>query len=405
MQSGAIMPRVASPTITRCAWKANRWLVDGIRDGQGNRIRRFFTSREAAAAYLTDHREKARQEGRAGLTFTQAERNDARRALDELRQFASAQPERAGGVTLTDAARHYVELLNRLTKTEPVAELITRFIEAKEADGRSDRYLSDLRSRLSDFGRTFGGKPAAAVSTRDLDEWLRSLAQKPYSLSPQSRVNFRRVLHALFQFGLVQDLVRENPVARTARPKVLAAEPGILTPAQMTVLLQAAAPALKPVLAIGGFAGLRPAELHRLSWDAVDLEQRHITVSAKASKTASRRIVMIADNLLAWLLQAPKRLGSVCPADERKLFETARKSANITDWPSDALRHSWVTYRFALTNDAAVTAAEAGHDQTILHRHYRALATRTVAEQWFAIFPNEGVAAAPIPFTPVASQA
>ncbi len=63
----------------------------------------------------------------------------------------------------------------------------------------------------------------------------------------------------------------------------------------------------------------------------------------------------------------------------------ARAVAGIRRWPGDALRHSWVTYRFALTGDAVRTAAEAGHDQAILHRHYRPLATKSEAEKWFGI--------------------
>jgi integrase len=126
-----------------------------------------------------------------------------------------------------------------------------------------------------------------------------------------------------------------------------------------------------PALAIGGSAGLRPAEVHRLTWDAVNLEERHISVSANASKTASRRLVPICDNLLAWLLRAPKRVGLVMPLSEM------------------------------IERDLAV---EAGHDQAVLHRHYRALATKTVAEKWFAILPGDGVAQ-PVPFYPKAARA
>jgi hypothetical protein len=73
---------------------------------------------------------------------------------------------------------------------------------------------------------------------------------------------------------------------------------------------------------------------------------------------------------------------------ERDLAVAAREAAGIKKWPADGLRHSWVTYRFALTGDAARTAAEAGHDQAVLHRHYRALATKAQAEAYFAIVPR-----------------
>jgi len=328
------------------------------------------------------------------MAFTDAQRADARHALQELATFP--------GATLTDAARNYADFLRRTERTVPVAELVAMFLEAKKADGRSPRYLSDLRVRLGDFAGSFGDKLTAAVTTRDLDDWLHGLP-----VGPQSRVNYRRVLSALFNFACARELARENPVTRTGKPKVFAKEPGILTPTQFERLLNAADERIRPALAIGGLAGLRPAELHRLTWDAINLEERHISVSAKTSKTASRRLVPICDNLLAWLLTAPKRVGPVMPLSEmieRGLAIEAREAAGIKTWPADGLRHSWVSYRFALTGDAARTAGEAGHDVAVLHKHYRALATHTEAERWFAIFPG-GKAAEPVPFEPSVAQA
>lgn len=386
------MPRIARPTIRLCPWKANRWLVDGIRNDQGKRFRRFFESKEAAKTWLANHREKSLVEGRAGLSFTDVQRADARHAHAELADFK--------GATLTDAARHYADFLRRIERTVPVAELIGLFLAAKTADGRSPRYLTDLKSRLKDFEESFGQKPAAAVTTRDLDDWLRAL-----DLGPQSRTNHRRVLHALFSFACVQEYARENPVTKTARPKLVSKEPGILTQSQLGSLLEAADAKLRPVIAISAFAGLRPAEVRRLTWDAVNLEERFISVSAMASKTASRRLVPISDNLLAWLMTTAPRIGAVTPAGDRKMFSEARKGAGIESWPHDALRHSWVTYRFAVTGDAARTAAEAGHDQQVLHRHYRALATQAEGKRWFEIVPKGTGEPKTIAFEPVAEQA
>lgn len=387
------MPRIAHPTVKRCTWKPGRWLVDGLRDDQGRRFRRIFETKDAASTWLDNHREKTLTEGRAGLSFTSAQRADARHALQELAPFA--------GVSLTDAARIAVDYLRRTQRTVPVAELVELFLAAKVADGRSSVHLADLRSRLGAFREAFGEKPAAAVSTQDLDDWLHGLP-----VGPQSRINYRRALHALFNFAVAREFARENPAKRTGKPKVFAKEPGILTPIQFERLLNAADERLRPALAVGGFAGLRPAEIRRLDWNAVNLGERLISVSAKASKTASRRLVPIVDNLMPWLLAAPSRVGPVCslsPAIERDLTLAARKAAGIKVWPADALRHSWVTYRYALTGDAARTAAEAGHDQAVLHRHYRALATHAEAVKWFAILPGEEMAET-VPFESEAAQ-
>ena len=77
-------------------------------------------------------------------------------------------------------------------------------------------------------------------------------------------------------------------------------------------ILHAAPPHLIPILAIGGFAGMRKAEMNRLDWNAVNLERRIIEVRAGQAKTASRRIIPITENLAEWLDPLP-RTGPVVP--------------------------------------------------------------------------------------------
>jgi hypothetical protein len=56
--------------------------------------------------------------------------------------------------------------------------------------------------------------------------------------------------------------------------------------------------------------------------------------------------------------------------------DTAMKppeSAGITEWPENAMRHSFVSYRLA-TQNAPQTALESGHDQAVSFAHYQELA-------------------------------
>jgi len=64
-------------------------------------------------------------------------------------------------------------------------------------------------------------------------------------------------------------------------------------------------------LAIGAFAGLRHAEIERLDWREVRLADRFIEVTAGKSKTASRRLVPITDNLAKWLAPHAEKAGRV----------------------------------------------------------------------------------------------
>ena len=83
----------------------------------------------------------------------------------------------------------------------------------------------------------------------------------------------------------------------------------IFTPEEMSILLANAPANLIPFLTIGGFAGLRSAEIERLDWSKVDLENGYITVDASIAKTNSRRLVPILPSLKAWLADTGKRTG------------------------------------------------------------------------------------------------
>ncbi len=56
----------------------------------------------------------------------------------------------------------------------------------------------------------------------------------------------------------------------------------------------------------------------------------------------------------------------------------------------DALRHTFASYAVALTSDPGRVAIWLGHEgnPTMLHRHYRGIATEADARRFFALMPN-----------------
>jgi len=87
----------------------------------------------------------------------------------------------------------------------------------------------------------------------------------------------------------------------------------IFTPLEIARFLTYSRPELVPFLAIGAFAGLRSAEIGRLDWSEVHLAERFIEVKAAKSKTASRRLVPMSENLAKWLAPNAKPEGRVVP--------------------------------------------------------------------------------------------
>jgi integrase len=156
----------------------------------------------------------------------------------------------------------------------------------------------------------------------------------------------------------------------------------------MAKLLKAASERLIPLLAIGGFAGLRTSEILRLEWEEIDFDESHIEIKSGKSKTAQRRLAPLLPNLAAWLAPHRGRTGPVCPTNE---VETERRELAKTleiPWPNNALRHSFGSYRMAITDDAQKVAVEMGNSPSMIFRNYRKVVTRSEAGKWFELRPE-----------------
>ena len=295
------------------------------------------------------------------------------------------------------AAKFYAARYKR-TERKPVADVVAELLSVKGKRGASARYLQDLRFRLSRFADAFR-KDTCNVTTAEIQAWLDG--QK---LAPQSYQNFRRVLHALFEFAVARGYAADNPVAVVESVKVNGGDVEIFTPAEIARLLAAASPESLPCIALGAFAGLRSAEVERLEWSDVDLTGRHIIVGASKSKTASRRVVPVADNLAAWLAPYAERQGNVWQGRHEDFYRAQQATAAATEvkpdpekgvkgekavkWKANALRHSYASYRFAQTGDAGRVAGELGNSAAVVHRHYRELVKPADADKWFSVKPE-----------------
>jgi len=315
------------------------------------------------------------------------------------------------GLASLHAAAKYYRARFKLTVAKPVADVVVELLKVKASRGASDRYRADLASRLNRFARDCN-KDCCNVTASDVQAWLDAQkADEGKALSPQSYKNYRTVLHTLFEFAVARGFAADNPVESVEKLKVRTGDVEIFTPREIARLLavaQADFPGFLPCLAIGAFAGLRSAELERLSWSDVDLTAGHIVISAGNSKTASRRIVPIADNLAEWLRPYSNRQGKLWTGTHYEFYDVQQALAAATAieadesngvkaqkpvaWKSNALRHSYASYRFAATSDAGKVAGECGNSAAVIHRHYRELVKPADAERWFNVRPAEAAA-------------
>ena len=153
-----------------------------------------------------------------------------------------------------------------------------------------------------------------------------------------------------------------------------------------------------PFITIGAFAGLRHAEIQRLDWAEVRLDDGLIEVKASKAKTASRRLVPITENLKAWLTPLRKAAGPVCEyVNATKQLLWLSEAVNegwqkgnppgAFTWKHNALRHSFISYRVAGIQNVAQVALEAGDSPRMVFSNYREIVRPADAEKWFGITP------------------
>ena len=310
------------------------------------------------------------------------------------------------GATLRDAVEHYLKHVQAQRGARPLAEAVDKFLAETKDDGLSKRYLDSLRGRLGAFVEQMAGRTTASVDTDTLADFLRGF------IAVGTKRAYRANLSTFFSWCVTKRYCEINPTLGLKRIKSKDHKPDILTPAEIKALLDNCPDSIRAGVAIGAFAGLRRAEIERLDWRAIDLEERVITVDASIAKTSARRTVEITDNLADWLAPLARPSGPVWPeaeqsrspwniarlrsgwgpfytnAAEVKAVQADLDADKLKPWPDNGLRHSAISYRLAATQDLAKTSLEAGNSPVMVKRHYLHLVKPSAAVSWFEVRPG-----------------
>lgn len=224
----------------------------------------------------------------------------------------------------------------------------------------------------------------ADVGVGDIDGILGAL-----EVGPRRRNNVRDDIIAFFRWCRKRAYLPEGQTAAERTDKLAEPPPRkeFFTVAEFRKILSAADEAWIPWLAIGAFAGLRAEEIQRLDWSNVLLTRGMIDVLAETAKTRRRRLVPISDNLAAWLAPHAQASGPVIANRIDHNIVALRNRLGIK-WPDNGLRHSFGSYRLALTQNAAQLAEEMGNSVQMIRRHYAEAVFPDEAQEWFSIAPK-----------------
>ena len=318
---------------------------------------------------------------------------------EAVRQFAEAHKILRGG-SIVSAAQFYAKHLeeeNRRGALTPITfpELTTKFLDSIKGT-KSNRYIIDLKTKLKKASGVFKGQ-IRSIRADDIDQWLSGMKKA----SGRTKNNYRMALLTLFSYArdkkhLPRGEKTEAEFATRFDDK--GGDIGIYTPEQFRTLLENIEDRFVPFIALGGFAGLRTIEILRLEWKDVWFDKGVIEVGKDKAKTATRRLAPIVPALEAWLKPRAKT-GPILPGirDEfhfTKLFKDSTsklldaQGERLVTLVHNGLRHSFCSYRLAVTKSAAQVSLEAGNSPKMLFENYRELVTEKAAQEYFGILPE-----------------
>ena len=306
-----------------------------------------------------------------------------------IEEWASAR-RTAGSVPLSDAVRFYATNRADLFPTRSNVQAAAEFSVSLKRKGVSDIYVRNATASLKRFTDAVSGN-IADVTVADINRFLDGLKK----LGPVSKNGIRRNIVTMFGFAKKQGYLhpdRKTAAELTDSFKEPETKIQIFTPEEMESLLLTAHARILPLIAIGGFAGIRSAEVARLEWKDIKWDRGHIELAGSKAKTAARRLVPLSDNLKAWLAPWRGETGPILTITDASgaLGDTAVKAKIPGGWRQNALRHSYISYRVALTGDVARTSLEAGNSPKMIFRHYREIVDDEAAKAWWSINPPEG---------------
>ena len=241
--------------------------------------------------------------------------------------------------------------------------VINELLAAKRAANCRERYVKSLHFYLRQFFRGRENQPLAEFASAEVEAWMNKYP------SPWTRRSWLSRLSALFSFAARRGHIAENPCKRIEGVRVDIQPPKILTPAQADLLLNVCPTLCRPYLILGLFAGIRPEEIMRLDWSAIDL---HTATARVDGKTRRRRIVNLEPRAAALLAGCPLRSGPVSPSLStlRRFKRRACAALGLSRWPQDLLRHTAASYLLALHGDAGKVATMLGNSSSVLLTHY-----------------------------------
>ncbi len=211
--------------------------------------------------------------------------------------------------------------------------------------------------------------------------------------TPSQQNKARAMLHALFEFAIRRNWCDKNPIKHIEKRRVIEKEILPLKLSQIRRLIEVAkgecGGICLPAVALLIYAGIRPREVRRLTWQDIDLQENTITIRSLCSKTGGVRQVEIMPQLKR-ILSKTIGFGKICPKNWERRWQNIRQNSGFSrkalPWQADVLRHTFASFFAKRFKDLPRLQLNMGHsNQMLLKSRYINMRniSRAEAEKFF----------------------
>ena len=373
----------------------------------GKRKMKQFRTEKEAKFFAKEEWDNFRVLGEDFSDLTKEERKEAIKAVRMAREY---------DVGLMEALEFGIKRMCPEGGAKTVGEVVKEFIQIKERrKTKGDlkaRSFRDAKSRGDKLSLLLGELKINEISGAKLKDSLLSLEK-----SFRTQRNYKSIWSEILRFAKQRKYILDNPFDELSTEDLREIvgtgddwnPPAILSVKEAKSLLTGAwaNPELDLLAAItlGLFCGIRTEEIKQLKWSDLKLDDSdpHLVVSREIAKKRRMRHVKIPPNAIEWLMKCEDRTGEITMSrsenDYQKRFRALHLKSGFSekingkiesDWKHNAMRHSFGTYHFAFYGDPLKTSVEMGHKtgDDVLFEHYRSLAKKDEAKEYFNIFPK-----------------
>ena len=360
-----------------------------------------------AIADLTEAKREARRiardlaDGRAAMVSI---------STKELSYFKDLE-KKMGGAPLSEAVNLWLQTSENKLPKITVNEIVKEMLNIKLNDTFIEkRHKQTLQVRWGKFEKAFDGRVISSIKAKELDSFLANPEWQP-----RTRQHYRGAVSMIFDYAKRKDYLepdKDHQAEKTETIRVNEARLESWSVEDMALILKHATKRTIPWLVLGAFAGVRSAEIERMSWEDIDWSSNLILIKGKLvggskSRANNDRAIAMTANVKVWLSPFRTYKGNILKSlgvgDINKDIYNAinevthkiQKEKPLFTWKQNANRHSFATYYLAMTGDPATTALAMGNSPTMMLRRYKSIqvegktVTRAMAEAYFAILPGE----------------